>query len=208
MHTENDNRFPDKRIIRTKTGTQCESETLPDAVSLYKTYRQTNVTEQKCVSTFGKTSLHEDESEDLPVINVKLMSAGLRTHKIYYSMNRYDKTYHSYRELMCRLRNEFNEVNSHMKVAMTGNSTTQILQSIDSTIRTAEQQRNLPSAELYSITIAMMDYRKRIAGLPCDTSLSWKKCFSTISQASESLMSITDDPYVNKSHTLASSMIG
>ena len=35
-----DNRFPDKRIIRTKTGTQCESETLPDAVSLYKTYRQ------------------------------------------------------------------------------------------------------------------------------------------------------------------------
>ena len=153
-------------------------------------------------------SLHEDESEDLPVIYVKLMSAGLRTHKIYYSMNRYDKTYHSYRELMCRLRNEFNEVNSHMKVAMTGNSTTQILQSIDSTIRTAEQQRNLPSAELYSITIAMMDYRKRIAGLPCDTSLSWKKCFSTISQASESLMSITDDPYVNKSHTLASSMIG
>ena len=118
-------------------------------------------------------------------------------------MNRYDKTYHSYRELMCRLRNEFNEVNSHMKVAMTG-----ILQSIDTTIKTAEQQRNLPSAELYSITIAMMDYRKRIAGLPCDTSLSWKKCFSTISQASESLMSITDDPYVNKSHTLASSMIG
>ena len=166
------------------------------------------VTEQKCVSLFGKTSLHEDESEDLPVINVKLMSAGLRTHKIYYSMNRYDKTYHSYRELMCRLRNEFNEVNSHMKVAMTGNSTTQILQSIDSTIKTAEQQRNLPSAELYSITIAMLDYRKRIAGLPCDTSLSWKKCFSTISQASESLMSITDDPYVNKSHTLASSMIG
>ena len=157
---------------------------------------------------FGKTSLHEDESEDLPVIYVKLMSAGLRTHKIYYSMNRYDKTYHSYRELMCRLRNEFNEVNSHMKVAMTGNSTTQILQSIDTTIKTAEQQRNLPSAELYSITIAMMDYKKRIAGLPCDTSLSWKKCFTTINQASESLMTITDDPYVSKSHSIAVSMIG
>ena len=152
--------------------------------------------------------MHEDESEDLPVIksNWCLRDYG-RTNLLFF-MNRYDKTYHSYRELMCRLRNEFNEVNSHMKVAMTGNSTTQILQSIDTTIKTAEQQRNLPSAELYSITIAMMDYRKRIAGLPCDTSLSWKKCFTTINQASESLMSITDDPYVNKSHTLASSMIG
>ena len=123
------------------------------------------------------------------------------------NMSRYDRTYHNYRELMCRLRNEFNEVNSHMRVAMTGNSTTQILQSIESTIKTAEQQRNLPSAELYSITIAMMDYKKRISGLPCDTSLSWKKCFTTINQASESLMTITDDPYVCKSRSIAASMI-
>ena len=60
------NRFPDN--FRTKTGTQCKSETLPDAVSLNKTYKQTKVTEQECVSSFGKTSLYEDESEDLPVI--------------------------------------------------------------------------------------------------------------------------------------------
>lgn len=122
-------------------------------------------------------------------------------------MNRYDKTYHNYRELMCRLRNEFNEVNSHMRVTMTGNSTTKILQSIETTIRTAEQQRNLPSAELYSITIAMMDYKKRIDGLPCDTRSSWKKCFTTISEASESLMAITDDPYVCQSHNAAERMI-
>ena len=137
-----------------------------------------------------------------------LRDYGHTTSIIPMNMSRYDKTYHSYRELMCRLRNEFNEVNSHMRVAMTGNSTTQILQSIDSTIKTAEQQRNLPSAELYSITIAMMDYKKRISGLPYDTSDSWKKCFSTINQASESLMTITDDPYVNKSRSLAESMIG
>ena len=157
----------------------------------------------------GRRSLYEDESEDLPVIksNRCLRDYGHTTSIIPMNMSRYDKTYHSYRELMCRLRNEFNEVNSHMRVAMTGNSTTQILQSIDSTIRTAEQQRNLPSAELYSITIAMMDYKKRISGLPYDTRDSWKKCFTTINQASESLMTITDDPYVNKSHSIAVSMM-
>ena len=157
----------------------------------------------------GRRSLYEDESEDLPVIksNRCLRDYGHTTSIIPMNMSRYDKTYHSYRELMCRLRNEFNEVNSHMRVSMTGNSTTQILQSIDSTIRTAEQQRNLPSAELYSITIAMMDYKKRISGLPYDTRDSWKKCFTTINQASESLMTITDDPYVNKSHRIAVSMM-
>lgn len=49
-------------------GTQCKSETLPDAVSLKTHTSKQKVTGQKCVSTFGKTSLHEDESEDLPVI--------------------------------------------------------------------------------------------------------------------------------------------
>lgn len=121
--------------------------------------------------------------------------------------SRYEKTYRSYRELMHRLRNEFNEVKSHMRINMSGQLTTSILQSIDTTIKTAEQERNLPSAELYSITIALVDYKKKIDGLSYDTRDSWKKCFTTISQASESLMAITDDPYVNKSFSVAENMI-
>ena len=49
-----DNRFPDKRIIRTKTGTQCESETLPDAVSLYKTYRQSKSLNRNAFHCLGR----------------------------------------------------------------------------------------------------------------------------------------------------------
>ena len=66
----------------------------------------------------GRRSLYEDESEDLPVIksNRCLRDYGHTTSIIPMNMSRYDKTYHSYRELMCRLRNEFNEVNSHMRV--------------------------------------------------------------------------------------------
>ena len=122
-------------------------------------------------------------------------------------MNRYDKTYRRYCDLMRRLRTEFYELGSLRNITIRGRQTTSIIDDIDMTIRTAVNGINLPSEELMTITNEMADLRQHSMGLVPVKPEAWKKCFCTLHEASVELMTITDDPYVRSSCNLSKEII-
>ena len=118
-------------------------------------------------------------------------------------MNQYAKTYSAYGSLMQCLRGTFSELALQTNVTSSGSKSRNIINSIDQTIITAEQERNLPSAELYGITVSIADYAQQYAGQTAMSSDQWHRCFTIIAEAARTLMTITDDMYVTKARKIA-----
>lgn len=122
-------------------------------------------------------------------------------------MNQYEKTYSNYRLQMLRLRDEFNELVAQDQFGRSGSVADDVVCTIDETIVTAEQGRNLPSAELCRITEAISDCKEKVSDAGRVVSPIWRKCFITIKAAADILMSITDDSYVRNAYNIASKNI-
>lgn len=118
-------------------------------------------------------------------------------------MNQYEKTYSNYRLLMLRLRDEFDTLMTQVQWGATCKVADNVVSAIDETIVTAEQERNLPSAELCVITEGIADCKERVYGAGSTASSLWKRCFITLKEAADMLMSITDDSYVCRAHDIA-----
>lgn len=118
-------------------------------------------------------------------------------------MNQYEKTYNNYRLVMLRLRDEFDVLMTQVQWGVSCSVADNVMCAIDETIVTAEQERNLPSAELCSITEGVSDCKEKAYNAGCILSPIWKKCFITLKEAADILMSITDDSYVRRAHDIA-----
>lgn len=118
-------------------------------------------------------------------------------------MNQYEKTYRNYRLLMLRLRDEFDVLMAQVQWGKSCSVAEEVVCAIDETIVTAEQERNLPSAELCRITEGLAGCKERVRDAGSVVSPVWRKCFTTIKDAADILASITDDSYLRRAHDIA-----
>lgn len=104
---------------------------------------------------------------------------------------------------MLRLRDEFDTLMTQVHWGAACKVADNVVSAIDKTIVTAEQERNLPSAELCGIAEGIADCKERVCDVGSIASSPWKKCFITLKEAADMLMSITDDSYVRRAHDIA-----